>query len=182
MPLFLKKNISLFFDYFVICTISLIKKYFQSPYSYSFNNPVSWRDPSGLAPEREKGDRVLERVWNTSVLLQQWGYIEQMMEAEFWEWREASRAMFEDTFNYLDEWLKRIGYFNKKGVGDGGGSGESSDCGGRTGEESDNGITGAWEVKNEWNKDYEQGYRDYVQKERKKCTKKVMSILVKTLL
>ncbi|OGU58583.1 MAG: hypothetical protein A2X64_05000 [Ignavibacteria bacterium GWF2_33_9] len=27
----------------------------QSPYSYSFNNPLSFRDPSGLAPEKEKG-------------------------------------------------------------------------------------------------------------------------------
>jgi len=29
----------------------------QSPYSYSFNNPLSYRDPSGLAPEKEKGGK-----------------------------------------------------------------------------------------------------------------------------
>ena len=29
----------------------------QSPYSYSFNNPISYKDPSGLAPEKEKGGR-----------------------------------------------------------------------------------------------------------------------------
>ncbi len=27
----------------------------QSPYSYALNNPLSYRDPSGLAPEKEKG-------------------------------------------------------------------------------------------------------------------------------
>lgn len=27
----------------------------QTPYSYAYNNPVSYRDPSGLAPEKEKG-------------------------------------------------------------------------------------------------------------------------------
>jgi RHS repeat-associated protein len=32
----------------------------QSPYSYTFNSPLSWSDPSGLAPEKEKKrDRVL---------------------------------------------------------------------------------------------------------------------------
>ncbi|OGU58033.1 MAG: hypothetical protein A2X64_00425 [Ignavibacteria bacterium GWF2_33_9] len=29
----------------------------QSPYSYSFNNPLTFKDPSGLAPEKEKGGR-----------------------------------------------------------------------------------------------------------------------------
>jgi hypothetical protein len=32
----------------------------QSAYSYAFNSPLSWSDPSGLAPEMEKKrDRVL---------------------------------------------------------------------------------------------------------------------------
>ena len=26
----------------------------QSPYSYAYNSPLTWRDPSGLAPEKEK--------------------------------------------------------------------------------------------------------------------------------
>jgi hypothetical protein len=31
----------------------------QSAYSYAFNSPLSWSDPSGLAPEKEqKRDRV----------------------------------------------------------------------------------------------------------------------------
>ena len=32
----------------------------QSPYNYAFNSPLSWSDPSGLAPEKEKKrDRAL---------------------------------------------------------------------------------------------------------------------------
>ena len=30
----------------------------QSPYSYALNNSLSFRDPSGLAPEKEKGGRM----------------------------------------------------------------------------------------------------------------------------
>ena len=34
---------------------------FHSPYSYAFNNPVNWRDPSGLAPEKAGSkDRILD--------------------------------------------------------------------------------------------------------------------------
>jgi RHS repeat-associated protein len=33
----------------------------QSSYSYSFNNPLSYRDPSGLAPEKEKKKKALFR-------------------------------------------------------------------------------------------------------------------------
>jgi RHS repeat-associated protein len=29
----------------------------QSPYSYALNNPISYKDPSGLAPEKEKGGK-----------------------------------------------------------------------------------------------------------------------------
>jgi len=27
----------------------------KSAYSYSFNNPISYKDPTGFAPEKEKG-------------------------------------------------------------------------------------------------------------------------------
>ena len=34
---------------------------FNSPYSYAFNNPVNWSDPSGLAPEKAgHKDKILE--------------------------------------------------------------------------------------------------------------------------
>jgi len=34
----------------------------QTPYHYCFNNPTSFTDPTGLYPEKEKGDKVLEVV------------------------------------------------------------------------------------------------------------------------
>lgn len=32
----------------------------QSPYSYAYNSPLTWRDPSGLAPEKEKDREKLQ--------------------------------------------------------------------------------------------------------------------------
>jgi len=34
----------------------------QTPYHYCFNNPTSFTDPTGLYPEKEKGDKVLDVV------------------------------------------------------------------------------------------------------------------------
>ncbi len=31
----------------------------HTPYHYSFNSPLVWLDPSGLAPEKEKGENIL---------------------------------------------------------------------------------------------------------------------------
>ncbi|OGU58037.1 MAG: hypothetical protein A2X64_00445 [Ignavibacteria bacterium GWF2_33_9] len=35
----------------------------QTPYSYAYNNPISYRDPSGLAPEGEKGNKNQIQGW-----------------------------------------------------------------------------------------------------------------------
>ncbi len=30
-----------------------------TPYQYAFNSPLSFKDPTGLAPQKEKGDKIL---------------------------------------------------------------------------------------------------------------------------
>lgn len=40
----------------------------QSPFSYAYNNPISYRDPSGLAPEKEKGNKNQIQGWFSDLL------------------------------------------------------------------------------------------------------------------
>lgn len=78
----------------------------QSPYSYSFNNPLSFKDPSGLAPEKEKGNRNqiqdmnwferLKESWKQYNLEYQIQFGRQML----WE-KEGNSIFWNDQYNDL---------------------------------------------------------------------------------
>ena len=40
----------------------------QTPYQYAYNSPMIWKDPTGLKPEKEKRDRVLQMKFDEDVV------------------------------------------------------------------------------------------------------------------
>jgi len=92
----------------------------QTPYHYCFNNPTSFTDPTGLYPEKEKGDKV------------------QMSEINYWAFEEAWQSLMNSRIQYEENWQmarrqwRDLFYlisdkkYNDRMYGNGGGGGSSS--------------------------------------------------------
>ncbi|MBP7509775.1 MAG: RHS repeat-associated core domain-containing protein [Prolixibacteraceae bacterium] len=105
----------------------------QTPYHYCFNNPTSFTDPTGLYPEKEKGDKV------------------QAMEINYFVNEQIYHSLMNNKISYEENWemarrqwrglfylISDKNYY-KRMNGDGGGGGGSSS--GRTGtNQSGNGL------------------------------------------
>jgi len=96
----------------------------QTPYHYCFNNPTSFTDPTGLYPEKEKGDKVQAMEIDYSALEEALRQIsrdnEANMEAErlFSKW--SARMFFAWSYGeYLNYKLNMSMLFGGGGGGDG---------------------------------------------------------------
>ncbi|OGU58035.1 MAG: hypothetical protein A2X64_00435 [Ignavibacteria bacterium GWF2_33_9] len=99
----------------------------QSPYSYSFNNPLSYRDPSGLAPEKEKGGKNQIQMNMMEEIAQSWRDFEAEM---------ASNSLMMYSYLAADDWGQNPWFpdaFKRSGGGSSGGGGGSSSAGCRLG-------------------------------------------------
>jgi len=106
----------------------------QTPYHYCFNNPTSFTDPTGLYPEKEKGDKVQEVVsffWVMEETLQLL-LNSRLKDEEEWQ---MSRRYWRGLFHLISD----RNYYKRMNGDEGGGGGGSSS--GRTGtNESGNGL------------------------------------------
>ena len=119
----------------------------QTPYHYAYNSPLTYRDPSGLAPEKEK-DR--EELLDLNPDYLSGGY-----EFGIWNANEIERYngmtnYWNNIFSGLDETSSSVmnwkDAFNTN-YGDGGG---------RTGKGG-----GAWKITNEWTDEVIKKYQEY---------------------
>ena len=89
----------------------------QSPYSYALNNPISFKDPSGLAPEKEKG-------WKNQI---QGGLLEYILDSIFGSEVEEQNAMDGVKKDVTDD--GEVENKEEDRLGSSGGSGGSSSSG-----------------------------------------------------
>jgi RHS repeat-associated protein len=102
----------------------------QSAYSYAFNSPLSWSDPSGLAPEKErKRDRVLYNLlWQQVQESIEWS---NSIDNEFSYFRSLSSTLFmSEEYNGIGEVYKGGGGSSSGGTREG----EGQDGSGNTAE------------------------------------------------
>jgi len=137
----------------------------QSPYSYSFNNPLSYRDPSGLAPEKEKGGGMRIQSDKTPEEIMQEAMNQQYIEALTNEWSALTAAFTRLVQAANDQADGYINYIFLMCFGGGGSSGGSSGSSGTSGEGSD-GRVGRTESDNGTGK----SGRDGIQKQVKEKT------------
>ncbi len=153
----------------------------QSPYSYSFNNPLSVKDPSGLAPDKEKGGgnkiqhmnwfELLKESWQQyNVEYQNSWMIEKILEKlnrdMFWNDQLNSLiAMANNADTGVDESadMARKARQGRLGIG--------RPCGSRNDKEK-----GAWEVKRDWNENDYTEFQEYYRNRSKELVKEKAEI------
>jgi len=65
-----------------------------SPYQYAYNCPVSYKDPTGFAPQKEKGDRVMAVQFDFRLQAEHDAYCAEMMAAEASrQWTDMQEAL-----------------------------------------------------------------------------------------
>ncbi|OGU58587.1 MAG: hypothetical protein A2X64_05020 [Ignavibacteria bacterium GWF2_33_9] len=139
----------------------------QSPYSYSFNNPLTFRDPSGLAPEKEKGGMRIQQFDYGAWVLSSWYrrvevqprmtvledlILRNNMDVSFWDRINSHIGSYYPDMgvDVSAELLKQLRQ-GRLGVGSsGGGNGEKK---------------GAWDIANKWDDDMVEKYRDFAPKQ-----------------
>jgi RHS repeat-associated protein len=112
----------------------------QTTYQYAFNSPLTWKDPSGLEPKREKKDKI------QAMLLPDLSFVYQMIQ-------RLKDNQMQEFDNFISDFIQRgrnfgdetfISWMRTKALWSGGGGGGTSDYGGsndRTGDQSsENGI------------------------------------------
>jgi RHS repeat-associated protein len=120
----------------------------HTPYHYSFNSPLVWRDPSGLIPENEKDqDRLMDlsRIFGQTEGSEE-NYIQCVTEVDFAgnEVRAFNKEM-DERVSEMQNARERGGRLGAEGKGD----------------------NGAWEIKNEWTEEMIEKYRIFSDKQAK---------------
>ncbi|MDA3844604.1 MAG: RHS repeat-associated core domain-containing protein [Candidatus Kapabacteria bacterium] len=103
----------------------------QGVYNYAFNSPVNWKDPSGLAPVDEKGNKLLvapNPSFDPNMLIDNINMQEdltaEMIRDPFLAFKFLNLSLPDFIFeDYLDPWAT---YGEGSRLGDAGGSGGSS--------------------------------------------------------
>ncbi|MBS4000801.1 MAG: RHS repeat-associated core domain-containing protein [Desulfobulbaceae bacterium] len=94
----------------------------HTPYHYSFNSPLVWKDPSGLAPEKEKDQDRLMALYTYDVERAEAAYQGALVESNY-RFMEAWANAVDSFFDLMVDWKN-----SPEARGGGGG-------GGRTGED-----------------------------------------------
>jgi hypothetical protein len=127
----------------------------HTPYHYSFNSPLVWRDPSGLAQENEKDrDRLME-TFLPLVNESEGSLLQTVEETDY----DGGRARALDA-----QLWKQYLAFTATTVGEG--KYNYGPEGGRTGE-GGSGEKGAWDIKNQWTEEMIEKYRIFSERQAK---------------
>ena len=80
---------------------------FYSPYQYAYNNPVSFKDPTGLAPESEK--KKSNKMLRTEIedIMADLYYVSDKMDAEMrWSWNNYLTSLGYRYIERTNSWFK----------------------------------------------------------------------------
>ena len=106
-----------------------------SPYHYCFNNPVGYKDPTGLKPEKEKGEKgnkvqIYKEGWVSDQEMQAmiYGIIMEAWESSCKFIDMLNKLDFEEGFGYFKAQIREHNEALRFGHGRGGSSGSGGSC------------------------------------------------------
>jgi RHS repeat-associated protein len=129
----------------------------QTPYHYAYNSPMTLRDPSGLAPEKEKeGEELMGNLTEEDLENLENAY---RLLSHHNDARSADRDFMKGPFKTCKQaWSERPRDDKNDGGGDRTGGSNSS---------AENGQGGAWKITNEWTDEMIEKYREFAPKQAK---------------
>ncbi len=125
----------------------------QTPYHYCFNNPTSFTDPTGLYPEKEKGDKVQAMVAAKPELMQKReNFLEEFLSysRKMAKFHTEMAAMSEAWFDGLNYAQDDAHYYAACSGGGGGGGYSSGRIGVTVGANGDISINGNPVMQDAW--------------------------------